>query len=53
MHPFQDEVEFLGRIASGNTMKMANKDTEVEENWPTPTCTKDVERFLGFVNYHR
>ncbi|VDI27662.1 Hypothetical predicted protein [Mytilus galloprovincialis] len=21
--------------------------------WAVPTCTKDVERFLGFVNYHR
>lgn len=21
--------------------------------WPVPTSSKDVERFLGFVNYHR
>ncbi|KAH3770046.1 hypothetical protein DPMN_171325 [Dreissena polymorpha] len=38
---------------SGNTMKMASKDTEVVENWPTPTCAKDVERFLRFANYYR
>ncbi|XP_065923785.1 uncharacterized protein [Magallana gigas] len=22
-------------------------------NWPIPLCTKDVERFCGFANYHR
>ncbi|KAH3821825.1 hypothetical protein DPMN_123593 [Dreissena polymorpha] len=32
---------------------MPSKDTEVVENWPAPTCSKDVESFLGLANYHR
>ena len=23
------------------------------KNWPTPKCSKDVERFAGLANYHR
>lgn len=23
------------------------------KNWPTPNNSKDIERFLGFANYHR
>ena len=22
-------------------------------DWPIPKCTKDVEKFCGFANYHR
>lgn len=50
---FQKEVEFLGRIVSGNSIGMATKDIQTVLNWPTPTSSKDVERFLGLANYHR
>lgn len=50
---FQNEVEFLGRIVTGNRLKMAQKDCSVVEAWPTPACKRDVQRFLGLVNYHR
>ncbi|MCU7901933.1 MAG: DDE-type integrase/transposase/recombinase [Candidatus Thiodiazotropha sp. (ex Lucinoma aequizonata)] len=50
---FQKRVEFLGRFVSQNTLEMAQRDIKVVQQWPVPKCTKDVERFLGLVNYHR
>lgn len=50
---FQSEVEFLGRIVSSNQLKMASKDIETVTEWPVPTSSKEVERFLGLANYHR
>jgi hypothetical protein len=32
---------------------MAEKDIKVFQNWETPQCSKDVQRFMGLVNYHR
>ncbi len=32
---------------------MTTPDIQTVLDWPTPKCTKDVERFLGLVNYHR
>ena len=50
---FQSEVEFLGRIVSSNQLKMASKDIATVTEWPIPTTSKEVERFLGLANYHR
>ena len=49
----QKGVEFLGRNVTGSDLSMTSKDTEVVRNWPVPTSSKDVERFLGLANYHR
>ena len=50
---FQKEAEFLGRVIGPNKMAMTEEDCEVVQSWPTPTCSKDVERFMGLANYHR
>ena len=50
---FQKKVEFLGRIVDGQELSMSASDVSVVSNWPVPTCSKDVERFMGLVNYHR
>jgi len=50
---FQQEVEFLGRIVNSSQLLMSPKDTKAVREWPVPLCSKDVERFLGFANYHR
>jgi predicted aspartyl protease len=50
---FQREVEFLGRKVSGNSISMSDIDIKVVHDWPVPTCAKEVERFMGLVNYHR
>ncbi len=50
---FQEKVEFLGRIVSHDSLEIADQDVVTVKNWPVPSCSKDVERFLGLVNYHR
>ena len=32
---------------------MSDIDIQTVNNWPTPKCSKDVERFAGLANYHR
>ena len=50
---FQNEVEFLGRIVSSNSISMSQTDIQAVLDWPTPTCSKEVESFCGLANYHR
>ena len=50
---FQTKVEFLGRIISKDSMEMSSEDCSAVSEWPVPKNAKDVERFLGLVNYHR
>ena len=51
-HLFRQEADFLGRWvdAAGVHVRYAHiKDVTA---WPVPKCRKDVEQFLGFINYH-
>ena len=50
---FQAEVSFLGKLATQNGLAIDPKKVEAMVTWPVPTCKKEVESFLGFVNYHR
>ena len=50
---FQKEVEFLKRLVGNDKLSMTQSDIEVVASWPVPTCSKDVERFMGLANYHR
>lgn len=34
-------------------MAIGEEYVEAIRTWKVPTCTKEVEQFLGFVNYHR
>ena len=38
---------------SSNCIAMSDIDIQTVKNWPTPKCSKDVERFAGLANYHR
>jgi transposase InsO family protein len=49
----QEEVEFLGCLVGKNGVRMSPKKIEVVKNWPTPTSVKDIQSFLGFVNFNR
>lgn len=53
-HP-QDilEVEFLGRTVNRGGLGIGQSYIDTMDNWSIPLCTKDVERFCGFANYHR
>ena len=50
---FQQQVEFLGREVGKNQIRLKPDHVEAVANWPIPRTTKQVESFLGLVNYHR
>ncbi len=50
---FQTEVRFLGHVVSGEGIAVNPDNIKTVKTWPIPTTVKEVEAFLGFVNYHR
>ncbi|GFR82442.1 Pol polyprotein [Elysia marginata] len=50
---FQKPVEFLGRKVGPEGLEMTPASIEHVQNWPVPTNVKQVQGFLGLVNYHR
>lgn len=50
---FQKKVEFLDRVVGPTGMHIVPGYVKDIESWPRPKNTKEVERFLGFTNYHR
>lgn len=47
------EVEYLGVIISHGCIRMDQKKIDAVTSWPTPRNKKDVQQFLGFVNFYR
>lgn len=47
------EVEYLGVIVTHGSLRMDPKKIEVLAEWPTPRNKKDVQQFLGFINFYR
>jgi hypothetical protein len=50
---FQKEVEFLGRVVGPSGMHIGPGYVKDIEDWPRPKNKKEVERFLGFTDYHK
>ena len=50
---FRRKVEFLGRVDGEEGMVIGPGHIPDVQKWPVPRSTEDVERFLGFANYHR
>ena len=50
---FTTEVEFLGFIISTAGVTMDSSRVATIQEWPTPQTYRDVQVFLGFVNYFR
>ena len=50
---FRTEVTFLGKHCTKDGLLITEDKVEAVCKWPIPKCTKDVESFLGFANYHR
>jgi hypothetical protein len=50
---FRRKAKFLGKIVSGDSLEVDPESIAGVKDWPRPTRTKDVDSFLGFVNYHR
>ena len=47
------EIEFLGHLISGTSIKTDPKKIESVKDWPEPNTTKQLQSFLGFCNYYR
>lgn len=50
---FQEKVQFLGRTVSAQGLEMGETPAKVVLDWERPPNIKEVERFLGYANYHR
>ena len=44
-------MEFLGVVIRPDEIKMEEKVKGIVD-WPTPECVKDIQKFLGLVNYY-
>lgn len=50
---FKQEVEFLGKLVSGNGISISPDKLQAVKQWPVPMNPKQLMSFLGFMNYHR
>ena len=48
----QKEVEYLGLVISKDPLAMDPTKVRGVTEWPTPTKVKEVQSFLGFVNFY-
>src|SRR5258705_1926529 len=48
----QKEVEYLGLVISKDHVAMDLMKVRRVTEWPTPTKVKEVQSFLGFVNFY-
>ena len=49
----KEKIEYLGLIISQGCISMDPVKVEGVSKWPTPTVVKEVQSFLGFVNFYR
>jgi hypothetical protein len=49
----EKEVEFLGYILTAQGMRMAEDKTKAIQELQTPKWLRDIQSFLGFVNFYR
>lgn len=47
------KIEYLGLIISPGKMEMDPVKIDGVTNWPEPTSVKEVQSFVGFVNFYR
>jgi len=45
-------VGFLGVVIEPDRIKIEEEKVKGVLDWPTPKCVKDVQKFLGLVNYY-
>jgi len=46
------EVKFLGVVIGLEGIKIEKEKVKGVLEWPTPKCVKNVQKFLGLVNYY-
>ena len=47
------EVGFLGLVIGEDGIKMEKEKVKGVLDWPRPKCVKDIQKFLGLVDYYR
>ena len=48
-----EEIPILGVVVEKRQVKIEQEKIKAVKDWKTPTKIKDVESFLGFVNFYR
>jgi hypothetical protein len=49
----KEEIKFLGLIISEKGIRMDPHKVKAITDWPTPTTKRELQQFLGFVNFYR
>jgi hypothetical protein len=49
----KEEIEFLGLIISKKGIRMDPHKVKAITDWPIPTTKRELQQFLGFVNFYR
>jgi hypothetical protein len=47
------EIEFLGYMRSDTDINMAQDKVQMVSEWESPKSQKEVQVFMGFVNFYR
>ena len=50
---FSTKVKFLGNLITESGIRTYPDKTKLIEGFPTPTCTRDVRKYLGLISYYR
>ena len=50
---FLSEAKFLGRLATRDGVHVTDEHVRRVKEWPAPKFKKELQQFLGFLNYHR
>jgi hypothetical protein len=49
----QQQVSYLGHVASSKGVSIDPVKIEAIANWPEPSCVKELRSFLGLAGYYR
>ena len=49
----KEEIDFLGLIITEKGIQMDPNKVKVVTTWPTPTTKRELQQFLGFINFYR
>ena len=49
----KDEVQFLGYVVLSQGIRMEDERIEAVQNWPEPKSVRDIQVFIGLVNFYR
>ena len=48
----KSEVKYLGYVLDSGKLWVAQEKVQSVKDWPAPISIKELQQFLGFVNYY-